>query len=550
MKKSISLLAVISFICLLSSTSYSQSPNWLWAKNAVGTGWDDGYSVAVDASGNAYVTGFYLSPTITFGNFTLTNAGADIFLVKYDAIGNVLWAKNGGGTTNDRGVSVAVDASGNAYVTGYFNSSTITFGTYTLTNAGSYDIFLVKYDSSGNVLWAKSAGGTSSDDGASVAVDASGNSYVTGAFSSDTITFGSYTLTNASGTEIFLVKYDVSGNVVWATSTTGTSLDRGNSIANDATGNVYITGYFESPAIAFGSYILNNTDGSDIFLAKYDGNGNVIWATNAMGTSWDVGRSVAVDASGNAYVTGNFESPSITFGSFTLTNAGFYDIFLVKYDSAGNVIWAKSSEGTDLDEGNSVAVDAVGNSYVTGAFSSPAITFGSFTLTNTSAPNFDMFLIKYDGSGNVQWATSAGGTDGDGGNSITVDVSGNSIVTGSFNSSTITFGSYFLTNTSAGVGDIFLAKSGSGNVGVDKINNSYNISISPNPATETITIEVPTTSQHIQLSILNFEGQKLLIHQITEHKTQIDISSLPKGVYFVRITNDRMVEVGKFIKQH
>ncbi len=550
MKKSISLLAVISFICLLSSTSYSQSPNWLWAKNAVGTGWDDGYSVAVDASGNAYVTGFYLSPTITFGNFTLTNAGADIFLVKYDAIGNVLWAKNGGGTTNDRGVSVAVDASGNAYVTGYFNSSTITFGTYTLTNAGSYDIFLVKYDSSGNVLWAKSAGGTSSDDGASVAVDASGNSYVTGAFSSDTITFGSYTLTNASGTDIFLVKYDVSGNVVWATSTTGTSLDRGNSIANDATGNVYITGYFESPAIAFGSYILNNTDGSDIFLAKYDGNGNVIWATNAMGTSWDVGRSVAVDASGNAYVTGNFESPSITFGSFTLTNAGFYDIFLVKYDSAGNVIWAKSSEGTDLDEGNSVAVDAVGNSYVTGAFSSPAITFGSFTLTNTSAPNFDMFLIKYDGSGNVQWATSAGGTDGDGGNSITVDVSGNSIVTGSFNSSTITFGSYFLTNTSAGVGDIFLAKSGSGNVGVDKINNSYNISISPNPATETITIEVPTTSQHIQLSILNFEGQKLLIHQITEHKTQIDISSLPKGVYFVRITNDRMVEVGKFIKQH
>ena len=135
------------------------------AKSAEGTYYDYGRSIAVDANGNSYVTGYFYSSTITFGLTTLTNSGvySDIFVVKYDSSGNVVWAKNTGGTNEDKGYGIAVDAIGNSYVTGWFSSSTITFGSTTLTNSGSDDIFVVKYDSSGNVMRAKSAGGTSND---------------------------------------------------------------------------------------------------------------------------------------------------------------------------------------------------------------------------------------------------------------------------------------------------------------------------------------------------------------------------------------------------
>jgi hypothetical protein len=223
MKKSILLFAVISSLCFLSTISYAQTPNWTWAKTAGGTSDDYSFSVAMDASGNTYVAGTFVSSTITFGTYTLTNAGiCDMFVAKYDANGNVLWAKSEGGTAADEALSVAVDASGNIYMAGYFESPTITFGSYTLINTttGSNlgDISLTKYDANGNVLWAKSAGGTQGDIAYSIAVDASGNTYMTGYFYSPILTIGSYTLTNAGIDDAFLAKYDANGNVLWAES--------------------------------------------------------------------------------------------------------------------------------------------------------------------------------------------------------------------------------------------------------------------------------------------------------------------------------------------
>jgi hypothetical protein len=284
----------------------------------------------------------FYSPSITFGSYTLTNASADtadMFLVKYAPNGNVLWAKSAGGTGDDRGYSVATDANGNTFVCGYFQSSSITFGSYTLTNAGYCNIFLVKYAPNGNVLWAKTAGGTGDDEGYSVATDANGNCFVTGLFDSPSITFGSYTLTNAGNWDMFLVKYDVYGNVLWAKSAGGTGDDEGYSVATDANGNCFVTGMFYSPSITFGSYTLTNAGGNigDIFLVKYDASGNVIWAKSAGGTGDDEGYSVATDASGNCFVTGMFGSSSITFGSYTLTNAGGSDIFLAKLSNTNGI---------------------------------------------------------------------------------------------------------------------------------------------------------------------------------------------------------------------
>ncbi len=536
MKKSILLLALICSLCLLNNISYAQASNWQWAKSAGGNVLDYASSLALDASGNAYVVGTFFSPVIAFGSNNLINAGGnDAFLVKYDASGNVLWAKSVGGISLEYGKSVAVDTSGNVYVTGDFRSHTITFDSDSLTNVGGTDVFLAKYDATGNVLWAKSAGGTDIDAVFSVALDASGNAFVTGEFRSPTITFDTYTLTNVGIGNMFLAKYDASGNVLWAKSVGGLSADYGNAVALDVSGNVYVTGSFSSPVISFGTYTLTNVGSSDVFLAKYNTNGNVLWAKSAGGISDDYGISVALDTSGNAFVTGNFYSPNVTFDSDTLTYNGFYGTpngFVAKYDTSGNVLWAKRTIGKYFYYGNSVALDVSGNAFVTG---------GAFTLTDTV--HEDIFLAKYDASGNMLWTKSVGGTSYDNGVSVALDASGNAYVTGNFYSPTISFDSDILTNL--GSGDVFLAKLSS-LTGINELNNSTTVKMFPNPAAEKITIEAQTRGS---LTILNLEGQKLLIHQITEHKTQIDISSLPKGVYFVRITNDRMVEVGKIIKQ-
>src|ERR1035438_8137292 len=181
--KSIILIATIVFYCLLHNEEYAQSPDWSWAKSADGTNGALGYSVAVDASGDSYVTGVFTSPMIIFDYDTLRNANAPgeaIFLVKYDESGNVLWAKSPVGTEYAYGLSVAVNNSGNIYVTGFFWGS-VTFGSFVL-NADRSDIFLAKYDGNGIVIWAESFGGNDEDVGQSVATDGSGNVFVTGYF--------------------------------------------------------------------------------------------------------------------------------------------------------------------------------------------------------------------------------------------------------------------------------------------------------------------------------------------------------------------------------
>jgi hypothetical protein len=454
--KNLSLLLLLAF--LFNNPGFAQTPSWIWAKGTGGASVDVANSVSIDASGNVLVTGVFQSPTITFGTTTLTNAGSnDMFIVKYDGSGNVLWAKSAGGAAGELAYGVSLDASGNVYVTGRFGSATVTFGTITLTNAGGSDMFIVKYDGSGNVLWAKSAGGTSVDVANSVCTDASGNVLITGYFQSPTITFGTTTLTNAGSggpSDIFIVKYDGSGNVLWAKSAGGTGTESGQGVSTDASGNVYVTGDFINPSFTFGTTTLTSAGSNDLFLVKYDSSGNVVWAKSAGGTNGDMAYDVSVDANGNVFVTGSFAFTPITFGTTTLTNAGSGDMFIVKYDGSGNVLWAKSAGGTSPDIAYGVSTDAGGNVYVTGRFVSPTINFGTNTLTN--AGSGDMFIVKYDGSGNVLWTKSEGGTASESGSGVSIDPGGNIYVAGNFDGPTITFGTTTLTN--AGSSDIFVSK--------------------------------------------------------------------------------------------
>jgi hypothetical protein len=236
------------------------------------------------------------------------------------------WAKQAGGTLQDVGRGIAMDTSGNSYVTGLFND-TVVFGASepnetTLISYGGPDIFVAKYDSDGHLVWVKQAGGALLADGLGIAVDTSGNSYVIGRFEG-TAVFGASepnetTLVNASGSDIFVAKYDSDGHLVWVKQAGGTGSAGGFGLGMDGSGNIYITGTFNHSA-TFGASEPNETTlvsagSNDIFVAKYDANGGLLWAKQAGGAVPAYGLGIAVDTSGNSYVTGQFYGTAV-FGA-------------------------------------------------------------------------------------------------------------------------------------------------------------------------------------------------------------------------------------------
>ena len=339
-------------------------------------------------------------------------------MAKYDPSGAFLWAKRAGGTYYAQGRGIATDGAGNSLVTGYF-WGTATFGPgepnqTSLTSAGSGDIFVAKYDPSGLLLWAKRAGGTSyyGEQGYGIATDGTGNSLVTGYFWG-TATFGpgepnqtSLTSAGGGGADIFVAKYDPSGALLWAERAGGTSsYDEGYGIATDGANNSLVTGRFGGTA-TFGPGEPNETSltsagSSDIFVAKYDPSGALLWAKRAGGTIYDGGYGIATDGAGNSLVTGQFGGTA-TFGpgepnETSMTSAGSGDIFVAKYDPSGALLWAKRAGGIGHQRGNGIATDGAGNSLVTGGFWGTA-TFdpGESNETSlTSAGGLDIFVAKY-----------------------------------------------------------------------------------------------------------------------------------------------------------
>jgi len=531
-------LTLVFVIALQNQKGLAQTPNWLWARSAGSTGYEAALGTASDNNGNLYVIGWYSSATITFGSITLTNPGVgsgDIFLVKYDATGNTIWAKTFGGTDGDIGNAIALDALGNIYITGWYASSTISFGTSTLTNGGlGNDVFIVKLSSLGTELWSKTAGGTSSDRGYGITVDPSGNVFTTGAFMSPTINFGTGILTNASATnDFFITKHDTNGNTLWAKKAGGTNADTGFSIASDSLGDVYATGAFASSSIDFGSGALaNSTTGTqDIFVVKYDGLGNAVWSNRSGGSADDAANGIAVKKN-DVYVTGGFSSASITFSTTTLNNnsAGTSDVFLAKYDLNGNLIWANSAGDADSDAGNSVAIDTLGIAFITGFFISNSITFGGNALTNSGAGYRELFVTAYNSNGNVAWAkTAGGGTFDEVGNTITVNNTGAIYVGGMFNSGSVSFDANTLFK---GCGDdVFVAKL----LGpVSDVTEEYlkdELLVYPNPSEGKFTIEAEG-----EIIFYNSLGEIVLTEKL-DNKNNFDLSTHANGVYMYRVIN-------------
>lgn len=396
---------------------YNAAGNLLWGHPIGGTGTDLGYGIAVDGSGNVYVTGSFegnvdFDPDPGDSHPLSSNGNADIFVAKYDTNGDFLWAHGIGGTGFERGYAIAVDGSGNAYVTGFLLSAIVDFdpdGTHELNSNGDSDAFVAKYDTSGGFLWAHNIGGSAADAGYGITVDGSGNAYVTGKFSGSSVDFNpggtDELLDSNGGSDAFLAKYNTTGMLVWAHNMGGAEHDEGWDVELDGSGNIHLTGQFWGENADFNPagdpHFLDSNGLDDAYVAKYDTTGSLLWAHNLGGTASDYGYAIAVDGSGNTYLTGYFQSESADFNPggepHLLDSDGSAEIFVASYDSTGDLVWAYSIGEGGFDWGFGIAVDGSGNAVVTGSFDNTDVNFdpnGSELLDSNGFE--DMFILKLE----------------------------------------------------------------------------------------------------------------------------------------------------------
>ncbi len=324
-------------------------------------------------------------------------------MAKYSNRGKVLWARQTSGIYDESGRGLAVTDEGNVYVSGYFDSPTVRLGDVVLTNSGDSDYedsFVAKYDSEGRLLWARQAGGSYNDTALGAAADSQGNCWVTGGFASPDLKFGHLLLETDQGKRVFVAKYNPAGEVQWAAKAGGNGFDTGLAIAADKEGNAYVSGYFTSGIAAFDALTLTNSSPGrrDLFVAKYDRSGRVLWVRSAGGALEEEAWDVVADGSGGVYATGCFNSPTADFGGTVLTNrnpAGDTALFVAKYDEAGRLVWAISPESRGATVGNALCADMSGRVYVAGCYSK-AISFGDMSLTNSGWEDIFVAAVETD----------------------------------------------------------------------------------------------------------------------------------------------------------
>jgi hypothetical protein len=368
---------------------FGPSGSHLWSKSFGDGAGQTASAVTVDASGNVIIAGSF-EGTLDFGGGAFTSAGdKDIFVVKFGPDGSYLWSECFGDENEQAAEAVAVDASGNVILTGYFHG-TVDFGGGEIASAGNGDIFVAEFGSNGVHLWSKSFGDGAVQTASSVAVDASGNVIVTGYFYG-TIDFGGGELTSAGWGDIFVAKFGSDGAHLWSNRFGDGSEQAAEAVAVDGSGNVIVTGEFGGN-VDFGGGALTSDGLQNLFIAKFGPDGDHLWSKRFGHGNSQIARSVAVDASGNVIVTGYFRN-TVDFGGGVLTSAGDADIFVAKFKSNATHLWSKRFGGELYQYARSVAVDASEDVIVAGLFES-TVSFGGDSLTSEGVGE-DIFIAKF-----------------------------------------------------------------------------------------------------------------------------------------------------------
>lgn len=486
---------------------YDNLGNYVWAFKigmSVSPDYDEGKSITIDNLGNIYVAGLVsgtadFDPSTNVANLLLPGGGA--YIAKYDTAGNYAWA-----IATPAARYINSDNDGNIYATGNFNNTADfnpSSNTANLTSSGGSDIALAKYSSNGNYIWAFKIGGTNNDYVNDIALDSLDNIYITGYYNG-TVDFDPSTntlnLVSNGGADIFVSKFDSSANLSFATSYGSSGDDAGYGLTVDRNNNIYFTGMFYL-TVDFdpGNGVANITSNgnADIFIAKIDSVGNYAWANNISGNGFlEIGYSITTDFANNVYLTGMFDGTTDfdpSTGTASIIAKGNGDIFIAKYDTAGNYVWAKGIGNTNEDRGFGIAVDQFKNVYTTGFFTNTCDfdpSSNTFNLT-TSGSFYDVFLLK-------------------------------------MSQDTI------LTN-------------------VKKVNLKNSLSVFPNPTSDFFYIEFNSLKPNsYKLSLINVAGELIYEEKINLNADlfykQIDVKNLSQGIYLIQLSNEDGVYVKRVIK--
>lgn len=356
--------------------------------------------VKTDSSGDVYIGGEFAGPVNFGGTHVVSNGKEDAYIVKLSGVdGSVIWVRTFGGSGDDGVYGMDLDASDNIIATGYFEDE-VGFGLGgTMTSFGEEDMFYMKISGeTGLTTWAKKKGDTSNDYGMSVAVDAAGDALVVGVFQG-TINFGTGPIPSAGNYDAVVLKISgADGTTLWATAFGSSGNEQVDAVGVDASGNVFVGGQF-SNTVNVGGVGIGPAAGADIFVAKFTAaSGDTMWAKSYGKNFDDKATSLAVDGAGDAFVTGYFQGSDVDFGGTTITSAGGDDIFLLKLAGAdGATASILGFGGAGTDSATDVAVDNGGNVLLVGGFTSTSFLIGDTVAlgAGSGGAEQDAFIAKF-----------------------------------------------------------------------------------------------------------------------------------------------------------
>lgn len=387
-------------------------------------------AVATDSAGNVYTAG-YFKESAKIGNtyvYGLGYTGLTLFIAKSDKAGNILWVQTVGYSLNSiQANELVLDNSGNIYLTGYFHTSAV-FGATNFTSAGLKDIYIAKFNNTGNLQWVQKAGGPSHDEATDLAIAGNGDLYMSGYFGNNAVFNG--TTYAAIGNDVFVAKYDNSGGFQWIQKGGGTQDDKATGIAVNTDGEVTVIGEFVATA-TFGANSLVSQGYNDIFMLRYSSAGVLAWAKRMGGAGSDSANDIVTNTNKELYMVGEF-SGTATIGSNTLTSMGGTDIYIAKFTNAGIPNWTVRDGGSYNDFANSIFLGYSGNVYIAGSFLNSTI-IGKNEIYGKGG--LDIFIAKYDISNKLQWVKTGGGEGQEEALKITGDSLMNIYCTGTFDSS-------------------------------------------------------------------------------------------------------------------
>lgn len=546
MKKNL-LLAALGLLAAVSASAQTFS----WARKYGGEGEDVVRSLAVDDDGNSYLTG-YFTDTASFGNVTLTSNGwYDVFVTKTDTNGNLIWAKGFGSASFDYGTAVYTDHSGNVYISGVFEESFDAdpgTGVTTLTSAGQQDIFVIKLKADGDFVWAKSMGGAGYEETTALGTDLEGNLYITGYFY-DTVNFNPggevAELSPMGSCDGFIVKFDTNGGFTWAQRFGGSDIDLPMAMNVQDNGDMYITGQFRemadfnpNPVEAF--FLFTESNGRSVFLMHLNNDGYLQEALNLGESQGDViGRDIAIDADGNAYIAGSYSGELVLNGGtdneISFNSGGFTKGFALKANVVDGVAWAKPFVSQEPNFGFGVAVNAAGQTFVSGFFAE-SITFGDTVLTQETENADENFIAALDANGNFTSAVQFGGANFLDSHHLRSDASGNLYTSGAMETlvDLNPVPGQDFPMESLGYRDTYLLKLKMPVLGTNDPAFVQDVFLYPNPASGFTYVHAAQNLSGMPYEVYDVSGRKIESGNVLADNA-ISLQNLPSGVYTLAV---------------